>query len=707
MRNRHLIHLVIWIILLVSVVFLTTCAMEKGEAEEVDRWLVPRHIREAVLNEFSGELALRHVEILAVDRDRQEEEYAGQFMETEYVSRMAAQYGLSDVKVDLFPSGEIWDPVEAELWLIEPVKKKIAGLEIVPEALASGSRDADVTTEVVYVGAGQDRDFRGKNVKGKIVMGSDEIDDLFRAAVSERKAAGVVGSGSSGFDRDYPGLLPTLIAWQRVRPRKGESGFGFVLSKQQHDEIRSYMDEGKKVVMKAHVRTQMLPYKMNVVSAAIPGTDPEAGELLMVAHLFERIATPGANDNCSGVATILETGRTLAKLISKGILEPPRRTIRFLWVPEIDGTKEFLYKYPELQDKLIAVLNFDMTGANLKTTDAYLRMKSTPDSCPSYLNDLIANLLLCADQTYIRTQWGANSQFNYRLCPYVSGSDHTVFLAAGIPTMQFNYYADNYYHSSEDRSKHVDPTEMKRVGFMAGAGFYYLATADAEEAQDLAWESAANGDKWMAEVSRQSIILLRNDAEKIHMGYEAALNKIEGAFLRARGSLMSVTDISDDGKVSAMLTKLAESLESGRKNHESRLADMYRARCALMEVEPREITLTEQEESSRRLVPRKLYPVYSEDYKTRNVDIDKHIPQKNPRMSRSVRTEIPILIDGERSVWDIYRVVRAEYGFVVERSHESKYAYIISPDATDVMLQSVVDYIHAMEKAGLVAIEQK
>lgn len=72
--------------------------MDSGEAEEVDRWLVPRDIREAILNEFSGELALRHVEILSVDRDRQEEEYAGQFMETEYVSRLAKQYGLSDVK---------------------------------------------------------------------------------------------------------------------------------------------------------------------------------------------------------------------------------------------------------------------------------------------------------------------------------------------------------------------------------------------------------------------------------------------------------------------------------------------------------------------------------------------------------------------------------------------------------------------------------
>jgi len=707
MRDKHLAFFILWFILLVSIVFLTTCAMEKGKAEEVNRWLVPRHIREAVLNEFSGELALRHVEILAVDRNRQEEEYADQFMETEYVSRLAEQYGLSDVKVDFFPSGEIWDPEEAELWLIEPVKKKIAGLEIVPEALASGSRSADVTAEVVYVGTGLNRDYRGKNVRGKIVMGSVSVGSLYRSAVSRRKAAGVLGTGSSGIDRGYPGALPTQIGWQSVRPQEDDQGFGFVLSKRQHDEIRSYLDQNKKVVMRASVRTRMLPYKMNVVSAAIPGTDPEAGELLMVAHLFERIATPGANDNCSGVATILETGRTLAKLIYEGILEPPRRTIRFLWVPEISGTREFMYKYPELQDKLMAALNFDMTGADLKTTDAYLRVKSTPYSCSSYLNDLIANLLLCVDQTFIRTQWGTNSQFNYRLCPFISGSDHTVFLAAGIPAMQFNYYSDNFYHSSEDRSEHVDPTEMKRVGFMAGAGFYYIATAGADEAKDLAWESAANGDKWMAEVLRQSIILLENDAEKIHPGYEAALNKMEGAFLRARGNLMSVADISDDEEVMAVLDNLESSLRSSRDNHVSRLADAYKTRCAALEAEPQDVMMREEEELYARQVPRRLYPVYSEEYKNRSEKIRENMPKKSPAMPYLARFEIPILIDGQRSIQDIYRLARAEFAFVNSSSDEYKYAYVITPDAPDVELQSVVDYITAMEKAGLVEIEQK
>ena len=707
MSNHNLPSLMVRVLILISITFLATCAMDTGEAEEVDRWLVPQNIREAILNEFSGELALRHVEILSVDRERQEEEYSEQFMETEYVSRSAEQYGLSEVKVDFFPQDKIWDAVEAELWMIEPIKKKMAGLEIVPEAVASGSSDTDITAEVIYVGAGRDQDFKGKNVKGKIVLGSGSVGDLFRSAVSSRKAVGVLGTGSSGVNRGYPGALPTQIGWGSIRPQKDEDGFGFTLSKRQHDEIRSYLERNEKVVMKVRVKAQMLPYKMNVVSAAIPGTDPDAGELLLVAHLFERIATPGANDNCSGVATILEVGRTLTKLISEGILDAPRKTIRFLWVPEISGTREFMYKYPEMQDKLMAALNFDMTGADLKTTDAYLRMKKTPDSCPSYLNDLMANLLLCVDQTFIRTQWGTNSQFNYRLVPYISGSDHTIFLAAGIPTMQFNYYGDNFYHSSEDRSKHVDPTEMKRVGFMAAAAFYYLATAGVQEAQDLAWESAANGDKWMAEVSRQSVILLQNNVEKIHPGYQAAQNKIEGAFLKGKGNMMSVTDISDADEVEALLDQLTASLESSQENHTVRLTNLYRARCAALDVEPQEIQISEQEELSNHKVPHKLYPVYSEDYKSRNTDVNKHIPKKSPTMPRLARSEIPILIDGNRSILDIYRIVRAEHAFVNTSSDEFKYAYVITPDSPDVQLQSVIDYVAAMEKAGLIEIKDK
>ena len=109
-----------------------------------------------------------------------------------------------------------------------------------------------------------------------------------------------------------------------------------------------------------------------------------------------------------------------------------------------------------------------------------------------------ASLLQFVDQSDIRAQQGRDAPFNYRLSPVAaisSGSDHSVFIAGGVPAMQFNYWPDNFYHSSEDRVNDVDPTELKRVGFMAASAFYYLATAGPEQARDLAFESTTNGER--------------------------------------------------------------------------------------------------------------------------------------------------------------------------------------------------------------------
>ena len=88
----------------------------------------------------------------------------------------------------------------------------------------------------------------------------------------------------------------------------------------------------------------------------------------------------------------------------------------------------------------------------------------------------------------------------------------------------------------------------------------------------------------MAEVSCQSIILLQNHAEKIHSGYQAARNKIAGAFLRAKGNLMSVTELSDTDDVYALLAQLTASLESSSETHASRLMNIYQTRCAYSEL---------------------------------------------------------------------------------------------------------------------------
>jgi hypothetical protein len=690
-------------------------------AQPADRCLVPPAIRDAVLNEVSGERAHLHVQMLAANRDRQADEYRNAFFETTYIRDTAQQAGLSDVQVDFFPSRDTWDAEEGDLWMIQPAKKKVASLTMVPTSLAQGSRNADVEAELVYVGQGREADYAGKDVKGKIVLGSGSVGSVFGQAVGARGAAGALGTGSAGVSANSAGYTLDQVGWSSVSPLPGQDGFGFALSLRQFLELRDLLDRGQKVVLRAHVRARTYPGKMNVVSASIPGTDPGAGELIMVAHAFETIATPGANDNCTGVGTTLEIARALARLIRDGDLPKPRRTIRFIWVPEISGTTAYMFKHPELQDRLIAALNFDMTGANTKTTDTYLRMKLTPDSRPSYLNDLVANLLQYVDQTEVRSPQGANAQFNYRLAPVAaitSGSDHSVFNNGGIPAMQFNYWPDNFYHSSGDRIEQVDPTELKRVAFVAGSAYAYLSTASAPEARDLAWEAALNGQKWMAEVTRQAVRLLGNDPARLAEQAKAAQTKVAGAFNRSKGAVESVLTVAKDAEVAAAIARLTTTLETGRANNARLVETAYAERAAVLGVKPVSSSLTDKEREASLMLPKRLFKVYSPEAQKRQ-------PQgfgggrggsgggrgggqpgaASPRrLPGAAASEVANFIDGRRTALDIYNAVRAECGNLVIGRDETKFAYLLSPDAPDVELDLVVEALQNLEKTGAIEI---
>jgi hypothetical protein len=366
-------------------------------------------------------------------------------------------------------------------------------------------------------------------------------------------------------------------------------------------------------------------------------------------------------------------------------------------------------------------------------------MKMTPDSLPSYLNDLLASLLQFVDQTEIRTQQGDNGPFNYRLCPVAaitSGSDHSVFNNGGIPAMQFNHWPDDFYHSSHDRIVYVDPTELKRTSFMAAAAFYYLAAAGAPEAHMLAWEAAANGQKWIAEVTRQSLRLLGSDPARLNDQYKAAQTKVDGAFNRARGGVESVLTLSRDADVAASLKPLAATLESARDANSKILEAAYRGRCAALGATPAPITLTEKERECSLMVPRRLFKIYSPEAQKRSQEGGRgrgagagEPPAREPAQGRGQAqaqpeagrggrgggrqglpglssSEINIAIDGKRSVLDIYHLVRAECGNLVTGNQEQKFAYSLSPDAPDVDLEAVAAAIQGLEKSGVVEIRR-
>ena len=97
----------------------------------------------------------------------------------------------------------------------------------------------------------------------------------------------------------------------------------------------------------------------------------------------------------------------------------------------------------------------------------------------------------------------------------------------------------------------------------------------------------------------------------------------------------------------------------------------------------------------------KWFKFYTDEYRGASAQVRQSLPQ-GLQLPRLVTTEIPCFVNGERSVTEIWRLVRAEYGNVTTANDEWKYAYVVTPDTPDVRLEDVVAYVQAMEEAGLV-----
>jgi len=74
---------------------------------------------------------------------------------------------------------------------------------------------------------------------------------------------------------------------------------------------------------------------------------------------------------------------TAAEMIKEGTLPRPKRTVRFLWVLEISGTRAYLTKHPELGQHVVASISTDMVGANQTINHNSLHLNQTMYSIPS------------------------------------------------------------------------------------------------------------------------------------------------------------------------------------------------------------------------------------------------------------------------------------------------------------------------------------
>ena len=450
------------------------------------------------------------------------------------------------------PSG--WDIEWAELRMLEPFDERLVGYPEIAMSLITYSNPGDVTAELVWVGRGtSDADYDGKDVAGKFVLATGYGGSVHRLAVLKYGAAAVVAYLDDDRAKEYPDMLQYTGMWPRSDELQRVT-FGFNLTNRQGERLRGLLESGRKVVLRGQVQGIGLePYEMDVVVARIKGSQRPDEELVFSAHLDH--PKESANDNASGSAALLDIAQTLRRLIDSGRLPRPRRTLRFIWVPEWNGTMAYIDAHPEmvgpdLGGTFLANLNLDMVGENTELLHSRLIITRTPDSIPSAVNDVVANMARMVDRMNIRTPRGSLSAFNYRVTPYSGGSDHMMFIERKIPGVMLSHSPDYTHHTSEDTPDKVDPVELERSEIIATGAMLYLANLETSQALDLVPLTAAGSARRLGLAARQARhMVAAAEPEELPAAWAEARNRLNTAARREKATLASILRFNDDASV--------------------------------------------------------------------------------------------------------------------------------------------------------------
>jgi aminopeptidase YwaD len=476
-----------------------------GQERAIPFW--PDAVPAAIRAEVDGNAALETVRELS--RFHRVQGSPGYAAAAEHLRAKLVAAGLSDAKIERFPAdGKTryahfvsypgWNAVSATIEEVSPRPGLLASFPALPVALADYSQDSDVTAEIVDVGSGTDtKDYGERAIAGKMVLADGALPRVHRLACEERGAAGILSdfpnqtSAWSGDDRD-------LVRWGHLSPYQAANRFAFMLSKRQAEGLRARLAAGEKIVLRANVRAKIVPATYDVVSATIPGNDVSAGEVVLTAHLCHESA--GANDNASGSAGIFEVARALRSAIARGTLPAPRRTIRFLWLPEIAGSQAWLVRHPEIVARLVAGIHMDMVGGLLSTTKSTFHISRTAETLPHVANVIARAWFEHVASTSLRYAerggdprrglvWlpGSREPLVGDLRPLEMGSDHEVFQDSsfGVPMVYFHDSPDVTIHTNKDQPENLDATKLGRVAYMGAGIAWTLAAMPQEEAGAL------------------------------------------------------------------------------------------------------------------------------------------------------------------------------------------------------------------------------
>lgn len=686
--------------LLPAVLLIPCCSMAQTSPA------APPKVWQAIENEISGDNSfdlIRHLTLYHSPNGSNEDFEA----QAKWVAEKAREYGLVDVKVFwVGGTDRPWNVQSGEAWIIEPEITKLGDTLESPLRVATNSRSADVTAELVDVGAGTaEADYQGKHVKGKIVLGSGSAQAVHALAVWKFGAEGVIAYAPQ---RPY---FPDQAALTSIpyRSDDGKDGtFAFILTQREGDGLHARLDAlkraGKTVRVRVNIKTSFSEPRQGITEAWIRGTSPHNDDIVLTAHMQEEKTS--ANDDRSGVANLLEIGRALNKLIAEGKLERPRRNIRFWWVDEIGAEYRYLAENPEAAGTMLANLNQDMVGAKQSEGSRVQFMSRTPFSRPSFLNDLgesIVNAVVWGN-TAVPLREGANSSdfsrpmfalkgtrepFRAMAVPFYDSTDHMVFNdgRVGVPGISLTNWPDTYIHSTDDDLWQVDATQLKRNAFIIATTSYALASAGESDLTQLTALVLGGAQQRLGRDSEAAIARITDaSAGTAASRYKDALMLVETAEWRETRAVESLKIFAgNEGPGERLIAMARDSVQNLAGTVRKNLDAFYQQATG----QKAELVLTDEEKKAAKHVPSwkaTLLDIVTEKVK---------FPRETGDLHWHYAYEVSNLIDGKRSVLDIYRIVRA----ASLSAGEWYYGKVELPEVNRLL--------ESLEKAGAISIQAR
>ncbi|MFI3264486.1 MAG: M28 family peptidase [Rikenellaceae bacterium] len=647
-----------------------------------------------IVGETSGEIIKNNAMDLS-GYERYDRDFS-KLWESEQLLQLLNQYGLEGAEIRRYPrAGKVWAAVEGSVWMVEPSLKKLVDIGDIPPALVANSCDADVQAELIWVGNATPKELEGLDLTGKIAVGDTRVMSL-HTAVAEKGVAGVISIYNMRPFVDATQISNLSINAQLAKQTKT---FAFQISPREGQSLITALKAGQKITVKAKVATKEVDMEYQSPTCYIAGSDPDAGEIIFSAHLFEGYTKLGANDNMSGSVVLLEVARSLNNLINAGLIEQPKRTLRFIWGDEFVGIIPWANESTEIMDKALFDINLDMVGISLSDQKSFYHLHRTTMANSHYANDLVENIfryvgitnqnsILVGDfKDPVVAPTGSLDPFYYSLTEHYGASDHEVFNDWGIqvPAVMMITWPDENYHTSNDRVDKLDATQLKRAAVIASVVSYYAAIAGEDEALKIAGEVSGNALRRMATQHNKVSNELNTTKDLKH-----ALYQIDAVAIAEKMTVASIAELAPEStKLSAYIATQQAQIDLYAQGLKKALTEYVAAIGG-----DTKITVSKLEREAASIYPVSTPLVRESGYGVlmsifENTGDRRAMYMEMAKLNVGDAAEVAKLTrDGDKSILDIYKMV-------------------IAQTTAPADLQSMVDFIHRLEAKGLVTTSKK